>query len=77
MATDIVIPSDLWQDDSEAAITAWLISDGAHVARGQLVAEIMVEKTQFEISAPVDGAVRLLKQVDDVASKGEAIARIE
>ena len=32
MATDVVIPTDLWDEDSEAAITAWLVSDGAQVA---------------------------------------------
>ena len=31
MATDIVIPSDLWEEDEETVITGWLADDGATV----------------------------------------------
>ena len=50
--TPIVIADDLWEGDAEAVITSWLVSDGAEVAAGDLVAEIMSEKAQFEIEAP-------------------------
>jgi len=76
VATDVVIPTDLWDEDSEAAITAWLVSDGAQVAKGQLVAESMVEKVQHEVLAPADGTIAIVRQADEVAAKGETIARI-
>ena len=41
MSTPIVIADDLWEGDAEAVITAWLVSDGAEVAAGDLVAEVM------------------------------------
>ncbi len=77
MATDVTIPGNLWEEDSEAAITAWLVSDGARVTSGQLIAEIMVEKVQHEILAPAEGTIAIIKQVDEVAAKGETIARVD
>jgi pyruvate/2-oxoglutarate dehydrogenase complex dihydrolipoamide acyltransferase (E2) component len=76
MAVDVTIPSDLWDGDQEAVITSWLASDGATVDADSLIAEIMVEKIQHEIRAPVDGVITLVKQVDDVIAKGDVIARI-
>ncbi len=76
MAVDIVIPSDLWEEDSETVITNWFLSDGADVTKGTLVAEIMTEKVQFEILAPADGTLKILAQVDDVVAKGAVIGSI-
>lgn len=39
MATDIIIPTDLWEEDEEAALTVSLVSDGANVEAGALIAE--------------------------------------
>ena len=52
MAVAVNIPTNLWEEDSEAVITSWLVSDGGTVTEGQLVAEIMVEKVQHEVRAP-------------------------
>ncbi len=73
---DVVVPSDLWEDDSQAVITTWLARDGADVRAGDLLAEIMVEKVQFEIRAPEAGRLTVLRGADDVVSKGDVIARI-
>ncbi len=77
MATDVIIPVDLWEEDQEAALTAWLVSDGASVTEGMLIAEIMTAKIQHEIEAPTAGTIRLGRKVDDVVSKGDVIATIE
>ena len=77
MATEVKVPQDLWLDDSmEAVITNWLASDGATVRKGALLAEIMVEKSQFEVSAPVDGVLTITKQTDDIVHKGDVIGQI-
>ncbi len=77
MVTDVKVPQDLWQDDGmEAVITNWLASDGANVRNGALIAEIMVEKSQFEITAPADGVLTIGKQVDDIVRKGDVIGKI-
>ncbi len=77
MATDVKVPQDLWQDDGmEAVITNWLANDGATVRKGALIAEIMVEKSQFEVTAPVDGVLKIGKQTDDIVRKGDVIGQI-
>ncbi|MEH6361288.1 MAG: biotin/lipoyl-containing protein [Amylibacter sp.] len=74
MATDIVIPSDLWDDDDETVITAWLASDGAQVNEGALIAEIMTAKVQHEIDAPASGKLTIVK--DEVVAKGDVIGTV-
>jgi pyruvate/2-oxoglutarate dehydrogenase complex dihydrolipoamide acyltransferase (E2) component len=76
MAVDVKIPTDLWEEDTEAAITSWLVSDGATVSEGQLIAEIMVEKVQYEIKSPASGTIKIRLPVEAVAAKGSAIASI-
>jgi len=76
MATDIIIPSDLWEGDEESVITAWLASDGATVAEGALIAEIMTAKVQNEIAAPASGKLSILKEQEAVVVKGDVIGRI-
>lgn len=76
MAVDVVVPADLWDEDKEGVITTWLADDGAVVDVDGLIAEVMVEKIQYEIRAPAAGVIALVKQVDDVIAKGDVIARI-
>lgn len=77
METEISIPTDLWEGDEQTVITAWLASDGAVVREGVLIAEIMTAKVQHEINAPASGKLTILREQDEVVSKGEVIGRIE
>ncbi|RMF38838.1 MAG: biotin attachment protein [Alphaproteobacteria bacterium] len=76
MATDITIPSDLWDGDEECVVTAWLASDGGKVTEGALIAEIMTAKVQYEITAPATGTLHIVKAQDEVAAKGDVIGTI-
>lgn len=76
MATDIIIPSDLWESDDESVITAWLASDGAQVKEGALIAEIMTAKVQHEIAAPTTGVLSIEKDQDEVVAKGDVIGSV-
>lgn len=76
MATDIIVPNDLWEEDSEAVITNWLASDGAIVEQGALIAEIMVEKVQHELLAPASGTLSIAREADEVVVKGDVIGTI-
>ncbi|MFC3282541.1 biotin/lipoyl-containing protein [Litchfieldella rifensis] len=76
MSTAITVPDALWEGDSEGVITAWLVNDGAEVAQGDLVAEVMVEKAQYEIEAPAAGVLAITKQEDEVVEKGDTIATL-
>ncbi|MEP3333278.1 lipoyl domain-containing protein [Sedimentitalea sp.] len=77
MATDIVIPSDLWEEDEECVITSWLVDDGGSVEEGALIAEIMTAKVQYEINAPASGTVKITEEADAVVAKGAVIGTIE
>lgn len=76
MNTEVIIPADLWEEDNEGVITSWLVSDGKQVEAGALLAEVMVDKAQFEITAPTSGIIRISRDEDDVISKGDVIAEI-
>lgn len=76
MATDIIIPADLWEEDEETVITGWLVDDGAAVEEGALIAEIMTAKVQYEILAPASGTVTITEQADAVVAKGAVIGSI-
>lgn len=76
MTADIVIPPDLWEEDREAVVTNWFAGDGARVRAGALIAEVMVEKAQYEIRAPADGRLGITKPVDAVVRKGEVIGTV-
>lgn len=54
-----------------------MVSDGASVEQGDLVAEIMTAKVQHEISAPASGIVKIVKEADSVVAKGDVIGTIE
>lgn len=77
MTNEIRVPDDLWEGDTEGVITSWLVSDGAEVAQGDLVAEVMVEKAQYEIEAPLSGKLTIAKEEDEVVEKGSVIATLE
>ncbi|MBU2581312.1 MAG: biotin/lipoyl-binding protein [Alphaproteobacteria bacterium] len=76
MAVAVTIPTNLWEEDSEAVITSWLISDGASVSKGQLIAEIMVEKVQHEVRAPAAGKISISQPAEAVVAKGAEIGSI-
>ena len=74
--TDIIIPTDLWEEDEETVITTWLVSDGAAVTEGMLIAEIMTAKVQYEINAPASGTLTIKEEADAVVPKGAVIGTI-
>lgn len=74
---EVKIPEDMWEDDSEGVITEWLSDDGSTVSQGEVIAEVMTEKVQHELAAPVGGVLRIRKKIDDVVVKGAVIAVIE
>lgn len=73
---NITVPTNLWDEDTDAVITSWLVSDGAQVNEGDLIAEIMVEKIQHEIRSPATGSIKISQPVEAVVSKGSVIGEI-
>lgn len=76
MTKSIIVPMDLWEEDEEAVLTAWLVDNDSEVSIGQLVAEIMVEKIQYEITSTCEGIISIICEEDDVVNKGSVIAEV-
>lgn len=74
--TDVKIPDDLWDDDSEGAISAWLYEDGDRVEAGSVIAEVMNEKVACELLAPAGGALAIVTAAEEPVRKGQVVARI-
>ncbi len=74
--TDITVPTGLWSESDEAAISAWLYADGDAVAEGAIIAEIMVEKSSFELTAPASGILHISVVAEIPVTAGEVVGSI-
>ena len=77
--TEVVVPQGLWdaQKTPEGVVSNWFRADGSNVAKGETIAELMVEKSTFDIAAPAGGRLRILIPKDGVIRPGSAIGRID
>jgi pyruvate/2-oxoglutarate dehydrogenase complex dihydrolipoamide acyltransferase (E2) component len=78
---EIHLPEDAWTDveeGTEALLDEWKVKVGDSVTAGQLLANVMVVKTAFEVVAPTAGTVtRLLVNAQDNFGRGAALAELE
>lgn len=42
-----------------------------------MIAELMVQKIQYELEAPASGILKIIKDMDEIVAKGDLIATIE
>ncbi|HVY99987.1 MAG TPA: lipoyl domain-containing protein [Dongiaceae bacterium] len=77
MSTPVPVPRDLWEEDLPGIVSAWLFEDGDTVSEGDLIAELMVEKTSYDLTAPKAGRLRILVQPEIPFQRGDVIASIE
>ena len=74
--TEIKIADDLWEEDVEGVITAWLFDDGDSVEAGDVVAEVMVEKIQHEVEASAAGTLAIKVAAEEPVNKGDVIGEL-
>jgi pyruvate/2-oxoglutarate dehydrogenase complex dihydrolipoamide acyltransferase (E2) component len=72
----VVIPPDLWEGEVEGAVSAWLFADGDAVRQGDLIAEVMVEKTSYDVTAPASGRLEIRIRAERPFKRGAVIAAI-
>jgi len=77
--TDIAVPKDLWDVDKtpEGIVANWFYTDGGNVPNGATVAEIMVEKSTFDITSPCAGRLHITVPKDGVVRPGTVIGHID
>lgn len=74
--TDVTIPENFWDDDSQGVIATWLFADGETVTEGAALAEVMYEKASMELLAPASGKLAIVVPVEMPVRRGEVVARI-
>lgn len=77
MAVPVAVPRDLWEEDLPGIVSAWLYEEGDPVREGDLIAELMVEKTAYDLLAPAAGRLKILVPPEQPFQRGDVVARIE
>lgn len=73
----LLLPS-MGEGVMEATIITWLFNEGDNIKEDDSVVEIATDKVDSDVPTPVSGKiVKILKQKDEVAKVGEAIAILE
>ena len=73
----LLLPS-MGEGVMEATIISWLFNEGDSVNEDDSVVEIATDKVDSDVPTPVSGKIiKILKQKDEVAKVGEAIAILE
>ena len=73
----LLLPS-MGEGVMEATIISWLYNEGDTVTEDDSVVEIATDKVDSDVPTPVSGKiVKILKQKDEIAKIGEAIAILE
>lgn len=73
----LLLPS-MGEGVMEATIISWLFNEGDSVKEDDSVVEIATDKVDSDVPTPVSGKiVKILKQKDEVAKVGEAIAILD
>lgn len=75
--SEVRIPQDCWDDDSEGAISTWFFDSGDTVEKGDVICEVMNEKVATEIEAPDSGTLTIKVVAEAAVRKGDTIATIE
>ena len=73
----LLLPS-MGEGVMEATVITWLFNEGDNVKEDDSVVEIATDKVDSDVPTPVSGKIiKILKQKDEVAKVGEAIAILE
>ena len=75
--TEVIIPEDMWDEDLEGVIVTWIYKTGATVTEGDVLCEVMVEKSQSDLLAPASGVLTIVEKAEAIVKRGQIIARIE
>ena len=77
MTTQVTMPQ-LGESIVEGTIGKWLVAEGQKVDKDQPIVEILTDKADSELPAPVAGVLtKRLAAEDDVIAVGEPIARVD
>jgi len=75
---DVLIDESISEqaEDGECVIATWLFNDKDPVNKGDLIAEVMLEKAAFDLVAPATGQLSILIAEEVEIPKGGVVAKI-
>jgi len=78
MNPEVIFPV-MSQDDptGEGVVGTWFALDGETVSKGQLIAEVQVDKVSADVYAPADGVLRHRVAEEAATNQGAVIAVLE
>ncbi|MBU0589062.1 MAG: lipoyl domain-containing protein [Gammaproteobacteria bacterium] len=72
---------DAWKDidpATEALVDKWLVAEGAAVRAGQVLANVVLVKSNMDVVAPASGRLeRILVKPGETFGKGKPIAELK
>ncbi|MCE4610509.1 MAG: biotin attachment protein [Desulfurococcales archaeon] len=76
---EVKVPEELWprRGGWKGKVVNVLKKPGEKVARGEVLAEVEIEKAILEIESPVDGVVRKVAEPGSPVEPGSVIALVE
>jgi pyruvate/2-oxoglutarate dehydrogenase complex dihydrolipoamide acyltransferase (E2) component len=78
---EITLAADAWTDidpGTEALLDKWLVGEGDTVRAGQPIANVVLIKTNQEITAPADGRIeKILVKSEETFAQGKPIALLK
>jgi pyruvate/2-oxoglutarate dehydrogenase complex dihydrolipoamide acyltransferase (E2) component len=78
---EITLSADAWKDVEpgvEALVDKWMVSEGDAVRAGQVLANVVIVKTNQEIVAPADGRIeKIVVPANETFAQGKAIALLK
>ena len=77
MITDVLFPVMSNEPGDEGVVGTWFANHGESVAKGQVIAEVQVEKVSQDVEAPVAGVMYQYVAEGVGIKQGDPIARID
>lgn len=76
MTTEVLLPK-LGFSVNEAAVSEWLVADGAQATQGEPLFVLESDKSTQEIEAPASGVLKILVPAGETREVGTVLAKIE
>ena len=73
---ELRVPLGLLGTSESGSIILWLYKDGDLVKQGDVVAELLVEKTTIEIESPKNGVLNIKMETEIPVSEDDLLAVI-
>lgn len=78
---EITLSAGAWKDVEpgvEALVDKWMVGEGDAVRAGQVLANVVIVKTNQEIVAPADGRIeKIVVPANETFAQGKAIALLK